>query len=81
MGKFSADERLEQLAHQKRRQREREHRKTVEQMIIDRRCLRAQEREREQKMLDCFDEETKRRYFERAVIKEFISTSVVSDEG
>lgn len=61
MGKFSEDERLEQMVTQKRRQREREHRKVVEQMIIDRRCLRAQERERDQKMLDCFDEETKRR--------------------
>lgn len=61
MGKFSDDERLEQMATQKRRQREREHRKIVEQMIIDRRCLRAQEREREQVQLDCFDSETSRR--------------------
>jgi len=62
MGKFAADERLEQMATQKRRQREREHGKIVEQMIVDRRCLRAQEREREQQTLDCFDEETRRRF-------------------
>lgn len=86
MNKFSEDEKLEQMAYQKRRQREREHRKIVEQMIIDRRCLHAQEREREQTVLDCFDEETKRRlghfmslyglYVQKANIEMVFSSSV-----
>lgn len=61
MEKFAEDERLEQLGYQKRRQREREHRKQVEQMIAERRCLRAQEKEKDQHVLDCFNQETTRR--------------------
>lgn len=61
MDKFAEDDRLEQLGYQKRRQREREHRKQVEQMIAERRCLRAQEKEKDQHVLDCFQKETERR--------------------
>ncbi|CAL8125771.1 unnamed protein product [Orchesella dallaii] len=61
MEKFAEDERLELMSYQKRRQREREHRKQVEQMIAERRCLRAQEKEKDQHVLDCFNMETERR--------------------
>ena len=62
MAKFAEDERLEQMSLAKRRQREREHRKKVEEMIIERRALRAGEKEREQAAMFCFNEETGRRY-------------------
>lgn len=61
MEKFAEDDRLEQMSYQRRRQREREHRKQVEQMIAERRCLRAQEKEKDQHVQDCFNQETDRR--------------------
>jgi len=61
MNKFAEDEKLEQLSNSRRRQREIEHRKKVEEMIAERRARKAQEREKEQASRHCFDEETKRR--------------------
>jgi len=61
MEKFAADEKLEQMGYQKRRAREREHRKALEQLITERRCLAAQSKEKDQKLFDCFDQETMRR--------------------
>ena len=61
MAKFAEDERLEMLSKQKRWEKEREHRKKVEEMIIERRARRAMEKEKEQATRNCFDEETKRR--------------------
>ncbi|CAG7834758.1 unnamed protein product [Allacma fusca] len=59
--KFAEDEKLELLSNQKRREKERDHRKKVEEMIIQRRGQRAEEREREQAAYQCFDEETRKR--------------------
>ncbi len=59
--KFAEDERLEQMGNQKRRQREIAHRKKVEEMILERRALKAQLRERQLEARNCFDEESQRR--------------------
>jgi len=59
--KFAEDDRLEQMSYTKRRQREIAHRKKVEEMILERRALKAQLRERELEARNCFDEETQRR--------------------
>jgi hypothetical protein len=61
VAKFAEDDRLEQMGNEKRRRKEIEHRKKVEEMILERRALKAQERERDQESRHCFDEETSRR--------------------
>ena len=61
MEKFAEDERLELMGNNKRRQREIAHRKQVEEMILERRALKAQRRERELLARNCFDEESQRR--------------------
>lgn len=49
------------MGNTKRRQREREHRLKVEEMIIERRAQRAQEREKQLAARQCEEEEEKRR--------------------
>lgn len=61
MAKFAEDDKLELMGDHKRRMRERQHGRQVEQMIAERRCLRAQEKERDQHVLECFNLEEQRR--------------------
>ena len=62
MAKFAEDERLEQLSNQKRRQKEREHRKRIEEMILERRARKADEREREQAITKCLENLANNKY-------------------